>query len=147
MADIINLGSKDRQNTERRIAELALAGLQRSAYAGVFRMVSPPKTAAWICDLQLDGYNRQLEFKVWCQRLRTSTDDERHHYQGRLSGLRPFFQRCDFDLFAPASNASDQCLIGHIDLHIAMLSMSVLVCKGADGTKRRLGLLEVARTP
>ncbi|MEX1235995.1 MAG: hypothetical protein WEB56_13515 [Roseovarius sp.] len=147
MADSINFGRKARDDTERRVASLTLAGLLRPAYAGVFQKMSASKNVAWSCDLPLDGYNRHLEFKFWRRPVRTSSNGERLYYRGRLSGLRPFFGQCDFDLFAPADKARDHRLIGTIDLHIAVLNMTVMDFTRADGARRMVGLLEVERRP
>jgi len=144
-AEDINLGRQDREDMRGRIASLALAGLQRPIYAGVFHPLPKRKHPAWTCDLPLDGYNRHLNITFCRKPVRTPARDTELCYRGRMTGLRPFFQRRDFELLPPAGDALGRRLIGRIDLHIAVLKVSVLPCRGADDHRLMIGLLEVQR--
>ena len=146
-ADETNIGRQFRARQQRDIASLALADLQRSAYSAVLLAVLNRKHPTWKGDLLLDGYKRHLSITVSRMGVQMPTGETRFRDLGRMTGLRPFFQRRDFELFAADGDVSAPRLIGRVDLQIAFLHVSVLSCAGANGGKVKIALLEVQREP
>lgn len=144
--DAPNLGRQARDDTRRKIAELAIAGLQKPFYASVFRPLRAANDPTWVSTILLDGYQRRVEIAFSSRIARDRSGGWRYRYRGRISGLKPLLGRRDFDLAPEMDAAGDWMrLSGYIDLEIARLSVTVIPCRSAAGDRLHICLLEVSR--
>jgi len=121
---------------KRESAALILQGLRRDAYAGVLSAQDNRVGDAYICDLFLDGFGRQLQIRI-AGRLtahRSSRSSER--ITATMHGLSFLLvpPRVELRPFSVEGGEAHH-LIASIDLQVAILRLNVLpyVSMGGPG--------------
>lgn len=112
---------------KRESAALILQGLRRDAYAGVLSAQDNRVGDAYICDLFLDGFGRQLQIRV-AGRLtahRSSPGSER--ITAAIHGLTFLLVPPRVELLPfSAEGGESHHLVASIDLQVAILRLNVL---------------------
>ena len=115
------------------MARLALAGLRRPAYAGIFRTRSDTRVPAWTAEILLDGYRRSLDVTLARTRGKPEADPGRSaSFRARITGLRPFAARLDIPMTGSVRNGQS-ILTGSVGLGAAVLHLSAIPSRSADG--------------
>lgn len=118
------------------MARLALAGLRRPVYVATFQKHSRSRSPGWTAEIMLDGYQRSLKITISPRRRKADV------HVARLHGLRPFANRLDIALSAPARRGP-VILSGAVALGPAWLHLSIISSQTVNGRTLPIGQLEI----
>ena len=140
-----NLRRKSKDKVKQQFAEYALAGLRRPVYAGVFQKLAGMKTPTYICDLILDGYQRNLTIHL--KELATDAGEEnsQQRYLATIQNLPLRQKQKPFELSRIDPGTGRSYLKGALDLGTAQLVTTVLPHCDAYGLNPWVCVLEILR--
>jgi len=143
--DVHDLRRRSREQVSQTFAALALAGLRRPAYAGVFQRLAGTKIPTYICDLILDGHQRNLTIRLKMKTREVDQENIRHRYIATIQGLRFSLKQGPFDLLEHNPKNERAHLKGAMDLGATQMVMTVLPHCNADGFNPWICVLETLR--
>ncbi|SFO27092.1 hypothetical protein SAMN04487859_1223 [Roseovarius lutimaris] len=143
--DVHDLRRRSREQARQAFAGLALAGVRRPAYAGDFQRLAGTKIPTYICDLILDGHQRNLTIRLKMEAREVDQENIRHRYMATIQGLRFSLNQGPFDLFEHNPKNERACLKGVMDLGATQLVMTVLPHYTAHGFNPWICVLETLR--
>ncbi len=124
--DIDDLRRRSSEQVRQTFVGLALSGLRRPAYSGVFLRRAGTKIPTYICDLILDGHQRNLTIRLKMEPCDVGQENIRHRYMATIQGQRLLTEYGPFDLIE--ANPKNECarLQGSMNLGAAQLVVTVL---------------------
>lgn len=141
-----DLRHKSNDQVKRQFAELALAGLRRPVYTGAFRRLSKAKTRTYICDLIVDGYQRNLVIRLKAQEREAGQEDNQKRYGATIQGLPLALKKKQFNLVWSDAESGHGHLKGMLDISAAQLVMTVRPHRDVNDKELLICILEILRS-
>ena len=124
--DVHDLRRRSSEQVRQTFVGLALSGMRRPAYCGVFQRLAGTKIPTYICDLILDGHQRNLTIRLKMEPREVGQENIRRRYMATIQGQRLLSEYGPFILIEVNPKSERACLQGSMNLGAVQLLMTVL---------------------